>query len=802
MFAITRSLPLAALDGTILTVLGDAAIKIGALFVLAALTTVLLCRSSASVRHSVWLVAVVSFLLLPVLSPALPQWQVLPSWFDAGHAALGGPGLRGTLLADPARAPGAGPLNSPGAVATEAALTSARLARSVAAPSTEARAPGISSSALPSLSRIAFLAWLIGFGLILLRVVASRLILSGVSCAADAVEPGPIGDVISEMRRQLGISRRVDACLSPRRGTPMTWGFWHTHLLLPADATSWPPRRLRAVLLHEFAHVQRFDTLCHVIMQLACAFYWFHPLVWLAARKAREECERACDDLVLHSGVRASDYAEDLLGILVPRSVPAAALAIAGRSELEGRVRAILSEKAVRQPVSRRGLSVAAMAGLLFTTALASLHASSPQVSEPPVSLDVVSGPTTPQPQPAERVTVVCVDPDGKPVAGAEIHMFQYAGTVADGRFVHTGPFTSDEQGKAVCSDAIRYNRGCHDRWFYARIPGRIVGVARSMKWTNRAAFNTEGRVVMQASRSVEGKASVPEGFDPTKMVVRVRTLQISTGPGDMDFEPFPREDHFPGLDTSLPEIFECRPDAKGHIRFGDVPVRGRLYLVTAGAGLAEAQWSNYQNRDMKFDQAIQLTIAEEGILSGRIVAPDGKPAIGLRVTARLSPVGQRPIAYLSSFRAVTDEDGTFVIHGLPETEFELSVHDPKKLWAFRPRENLLVHPRENRRLTLTMETGTRVSGRVLNTDGKPVEAAGIAAVADDKRASPVLGHDSTDADGRYEFRLPAGDAFFYFNGLPDGYAYPDPQIIKHLKIQTGQGAIRGVDFTIPRRSR
>jgi hypothetical protein len=83
---------------------------------------------------------------------------------------------------------------------------------------------------------------------------------------------------------------------------------------------------------------------------------WFNPLVWLAARQMRRERERACDDRVLLHGAPASGYARDLLEIarsgMAPRRSAMAALALAHRTELEGRLVAILDERRRRAGVS------------------------------------------------------------------------------------------------------------------------------------------------------------------------------------------------------------------------------------------------------------------------------------------------------------------------------------------------------------------------------------------------------------------------------------------------------------------
>lgn len=151
--------------------------------------------------------------------------------------------------------------------------------------------------------------------------------------------------------------------------TAMAFGLRRPIVLLPRDSHYWSPSRRRMVVLHELAHVRRRDFATNMAAELACALYWFNPLVWLGARAMRAEAESAADNAVLASGVRASDYASELLKMsagLAKRSGP---MALVGASpmvqpKIESRLAHILSPSVRRRGATRRAILIA-LAGVL-----------------------------------------------------------------------------------------------------------------------------------------------------------------------------------------------------------------------------------------------------------------------------------------------------------------------------------------------------------------------------------------------------------------------------------------------------
>jgi bla regulator protein BlaR1 len=104
--------------------------------------------------------------------------------------------------------------------------------------------------------------------------------------------------------------------------------------------------QLEAVLLHELAHVKRYDYLVNIILSAVEIALFFNPFTQLLSKSIRKERENSCDDWVLQFRYRACDYAEALLRIASLQAAPVFAMAATGKkNELLTRVKRMIGEK-------------------------------------------------------------------------------------------------------------------------------------------------------------------------------------------------------------------------------------------------------------------------------------------------------------------------------------------------------------------------------------------------------------------------------------------------------------------------
>ncbi len=976
-------------------------------------------RWSAAIKHRIWSLTMFSLLLLPAVAWLLPSWQ-LPIWPANPQTSRAQilPEVRQNepevhkneqvLLANESLFESVTDVTLHGEERSEFhRLESPIPSADVFPPPSETRSTSVISRGL--WWRIGTVAiWFFGTAIGLSGLFWGILHAQSFARRSRVLSANPWPTLVDEMRDRLGLARYVELREADQSIVPQTWGLLRPMIVLPWQAQSWTDKMRRAVLLHELAHVQRFDVAHQLLGRVACCLYWYHPLVWIGLRCLRWEREQACDDAVVRSGQLASDYAHQLLAVAQiyrPSTRPSLAIEMTGGGGLEQRIRALFDSGRGHRPIDRSaaaavmfiaavvlcGISTVKPIEREFRRAIAAEASNSNQSADreadasveltpdeiriatsqlgpsivklmPPgkgmgtviddsghilvayhnvarvnsilvaineavnvearlVAVDAAADlalikidrnlPAAPLARSSDlkvgdrviaihrtgektsgRVTVlnqqinvnesltyrfietnvglvpgdsgspllntngdvigigialpskqrgfaipiddvrktisqlldsvaetdesdgpvsdpqnkntlaalqadqpvssVCMDANGKPVAGAEVYIFQYSGFAK--RYREFGPILSDAEGKATFELSLfSDNHGNYDHWFLARVPGRLVGTARSVKWTNWDPINAKGEVRLYPSHSVEGTVTVPEGFDVTKVFVRTKTLWFSDDGANSHAQCFSREETFRGLHTALPQLFDCHPDSEGRFRINDIPKRGSLYLVTVADGLAEAQWRNANNVT---DQRAHLALSKESRLSGQVLKHDGQPAANAKVFARLEGYPREEVFYLSTFTAVTDPRGNFVIDKLPQTRFCLSITDPQGQFRFRPIENLNLAANENRHVTLQTDAAVRVSGKVVDSDGNPVEGAAIAALADTLEG-PGLDHGRTDKSGHYEFRLPAGKARLYFSGLPSRYVYPDPQTLKKLDIQLDQDEIQNLNFTV-----
>jgi len=211
--------------------------------------------------------------------------------------------------------------------------------------------------------------WLAGLVVFTARLLAGLVGLRRVRTRAARVADDRLIQMLGAAKAELRVTRPVRLLFDD---APVgTWGLWRPCIVVPAGAAAWDDERVRAVLAHELAHVQRFDWPVQLAAEALCAAFWFNPLAWLAARRLREEGERACDDVVLGTGLVDHDYATHLFDIAraARGHVLRAAMPMARLSSLEGRIAAMLNPTLDRRVPSRVFRVVAAALLLLAASA-------------------------------------------------------------------------------------------------------------------------------------------------------------------------------------------------------------------------------------------------------------------------------------------------------------------------------------------------------------------------------------------------------------------------------------------------
>jgi beta-lactamase regulating signal transducer with metallopeptidase domain/protocatechuate 3,4-dioxygenase beta subunit len=450
-------------SGGLPVALSDAVAKGTILLCLTTAIAAILRRSGAAVRHRVWALALCGMIAMPFLSWSFPGWRmsILPSgWGLPGSRASWSHGAAesGSNRARNESRSGRSELDHGGSGPAQAQQSGNRDDRVAAISRSSSVSQSLSPAgmALRESDWIALL-WALGFISVawpaLLGIAGnewrrrhSRLIVDQTWL-----------ELIENLTRQFGLRRPIELRSSPVPLVPVTWGVLRPVILVPEQAQQWPESARRVVLLHELAHVKRWDVAFQLIGRLATAVYWFHPLAWYALHRLRAECECACDDYVVDLGVRRTDYAQQL--VYLARSLRAAALTAAvpltRKNTLEQRLKALLDDGRSHQLLGKRGAMALFTGAVVLLAGLAAVRPGASKAVQPGIvspsaptanlnkaqdgreslkSTAVVQAPPLPKaPSPDESlpgtytypitVTGRAVDQRGQPIPGARVYL-------------------------------------------------------------------------------------------------------------------------------------------------------------------------------------------------------------------------------------------------------------------------------------------------------------------------------------------------------------------------------------------
>jgi beta-lactamase regulating signal transducer with metallopeptidase domain len=344
----------------------------GSILLLAALgATRMMRRSSAEARHAVLAMALTAFFILPVAGAIAPSWTLpVPSSTSVIDAV-------NRVVPEPRGAPRAADPAPPG----DASQSTPETNDGAPSPGDQRAAVAVPLRDRFDWPLVIASLWIAGTVLIVLRLLVGLVRLRVLSRRATMVTDGGWLQTAHALARRLGLTRGVTLLRGDREAVPMTWGVLSPVVWLPPAADEWPSALRRAVLSHELAHVRRRDAATQWLANAVVALHWFNPLAWITARALRAERERACDDAVLSLGIEADAYASQLLDMvrtLGSAGGPGPAMAMARRSQFEGRLLAILDRAVSRAPVGSARLMAFSMMALVLVAALAGMRGAAP----------------------------------------------------------------------------------------------------------------------------------------------------------------------------------------------------------------------------------------------------------------------------------------------------------------------------------------------------------------------------------------------------------------------------------------
>lgn|GEM_PF-671871 len=161
--------------------------------------------------------------------------------------------------------------------------------------------------------------WILGVGVMTLRLLKNVSELSRFFSKANRYDSGPLYELFKDTRQRMGVYANVPLLVSDDVKTPGIAGVFNPRIVIPKKcAEQLNERELRCVFMHELTHYRRGDLFLHHALLLLCYLHWYNPLAWLVLKQFKDEMEKACDLEVVDSVCVSSvqEYGYTLLQVL------------------------------------------------------------------------------------------------------------------------------------------------------------------------------------------------------------------------------------------------------------------------------------------------------------------------------------------------------------------------------------------------------------------------------------------------------------------------------------------------------
>jgi beta-lactamase regulating signal transducer with metallopeptidase domain len=223
-----------------------------------------------------------------------------------------------------------------------------------------------------ALAAAAALVWIVGAGILALRLVGALLVTRRIVLRARRLDDAEFARIAAQSSARAGVVRPVDLRESPDVEAPAVLNWRHPVMLVPRAALlGLDSRQMSALLVHEFAHVRRHDYVVNLVQSIVDAVFFFSPAVLWMSRRVREAREFCCDDAAVAQCGSAGTYVDALttLAALATLNVTRTAQGVSG-ARLITRVRRLLKEDPMPRLNVLRITGLAAALVLLVATGI------------------------------------------------------------------------------------------------------------------------------------------------------------------------------------------------------------------------------------------------------------------------------------------------------------------------------------------------------------------------------------------------------------------------------------------------